>query len=139
MSKLSIEELLEKATQTEKKRRRCENNTNVNKYIDATGWTAGKVAIPTYLIFWHYRMIYKGCHDINKANKTVFFRTFGKKFPSHRKNKQRFYLLNDGIIEVTAENLKAAKAYDNQYWQKKAKTKKTVQLPRQEGNNSNET
>lgn len=96
MKTLSIEELLAKAEDKSSSRRRCENNVNVQKYIDRVGWEAGTLVVPTYVIFWHYRKIYEETHYKSKANKTVFFRTFNKRFPSYRKNNQRFYLLNEG-------------------------------------------
>lgn len=124
---LSIEELLAKATEATKPRRRIENNKNALRYIEETGWEAGTLLIPTYVIFWHYRNQW-ACDRHYKANKTVFFRTFNKSFPAVRKNNQRFYLLKEGIIELTPEVLKDAKQYDKTFWAKK------VRLPKQEGN-----
>jgi hypothetical protein len=119
---LSIEELLAKATEATKPKRRIENNKNTLRYIEETCWEAGTLAIPTYVIFWHYRNVWK-CDRHYKANKTVFFRTFNKKFPAYRKHDQRYYLLKEGIIELNEEILKEAKAYDKQHWKKKEKTK----------------
>ena len=134
---LSIDELLAVAMQKEKKKLRCENHVGVGKYIDRVGWQTGTVLIPTTVIFWHYRKVYDGVDINNKANKTVFFRTFNKRFKSFRKNKQRYYLLNDGIINLTQELYEECKRYDKQHWQKKPRKKKTVRLPGQEGNNGN--
>jgi hypothetical protein len=123
-TKPSIEELLAKVEEKGKPRRRIENNVNTLRYIDEVGWEAGTLSIPTYVIFWHYRTQWAGDRHL-KANKTVFFRTFNKKFPPARKTAQRYYLLKEGIIELTPEVLKEAKAYDKQFWTKKEK----VRLP----------
>lgn len=137
MTKLSIDELLEKAEQKQKKPRRSENHRDVQRYIEAMKIETGTTAVPTYVIFYHYRSIYDGSHFNTKANKTVFFRTFGKRFPTYRKNKQRYYLIND-FIQITDELLRVAKIYDKQHWQKKPRKKKSgVQLSGQEGNDSN--
>jgi hypothetical protein len=137
MAKLSIDELLAKAEEKEKKRVRIENNVNTLKYIERVGWESGTVAIPTYVIFWHYRTQYDGTHITSKVGKTTFFRTFSKRFPAYRKNSQRYYLLKEGIIELTPELLKTCKSYDKQHWQKKPRKKKSLQLLGQEGNDSN--
>jgi len=139
MSKqLTIEELLAKAEDKSKQRLRVENNVNTLKYIERVGWKAGTYAVPTCVIFWHYRTQYTGTHLQAKVKKIVFFRTFGKQFRSYRDAGQRYYLLNEGVINVTPELLKECRAYDKQHWQKAPRKKKeVVQLPRQEGDDSN--
>ena len=129
--KLTIAQLLAKVEVKSRKRVRVENNVNVIKYIDAVGWEVGTTLIPTYVIFWHYRK--QG--NNNLVTKTPFFRTFNKRFPSYRKNTQRYYLLKEGIINITPELLREAKIYDSQYWKRKKKAK--VQLSGQEGHNEN--
>lgn len=133
---LSIDELLAKAEGKPKRKVRCENNVNVQKYIERVGWQTGTYAVPTHVIFWHYRTQYTQTDITAKANKTVFFRTFNKRFPTYRKNNQRYYLLNEGIIEVTDELVKFCKSYDKQHWQKKKREKK-IQLSGPQGNDSN--
>lgn len=134
MAKLSIEELLAKAEEKGKKKLRVENNSNTLRYMDAVGWEPGTQAIPTYVIFWHYRTQYTGTVIQCKVSKTPFFRTFTKRIPSYRKNQQRYYLLKEGIIELTPQLLQDCKSYDRKHWQKKPRKKKTVQLSGQEGN-----
>lgn len=128
----SIEELLAKASEATKKKLRIENNKNTLRYIEETGWEAGTMAIPTYVIFWHYRNEWK-CDRHYKANKTVFFRTFNKKFPTYRKTTQRYYLLKEGIIELTDEVLKEAKLYDKIHWKRKTKVRPSEQVGNDEG------
>jgi hypothetical protein len=124
-NKPSIDELLAKVAEGSKPRRRIENNTNVLRFIDETKLEAGTVAYPNSVIFWYYRNVWPGDRHY-KANKIVFFRTFNKKFPNYRIGKQRYYLLNEGVIPLTDEVKKEAKSYDKQFWSKKEK--KSVQL-----------
>ena len=119
-SQVSIEELLERVASSSKKRRRIENNSNTLRFLDETKLEAGTLAIPTFVIFWFYRNVWPGDRH-NKANKTVFFRTFNKKFPQYRVGKQRYYLLKEGVIEMNDEVIKEAKQYDKTFWAKKTK------------------
>lgn len=139
MAKLSVDELLAKATESSKKKLRVENNRNTLTYMESVGWEPGPIAIPTYVIFWHYRIQYTGCDITNKASKTPFFRTFTKRIPSYRKNRQRYYLLNEGVINLTPELLEECKRYDRKHWQKKPRKKKALQLSGQEGNDTDQT
>lgn len=128
MSK-SIEELLKLVNETQKKEKKPrEDNKNVLQFISDLGIESGTQAIPNYLIFYVYRNLW--CPDDNKrkAKKITFFQTFGKHFPDYRKNKQRFYMLKDGLFDVNEEILKAAKIYDKQHWQAKKVQKKLSAL-----------
>lgn len=126
MSKnLSIEELLAAVKENgTKKKKRIENNTNTLRYIEEMKLEAGTVNVPNYVIYWHYRMVWKGSDSHYKANKIVFFRTFSKKFPCHRHGKQRFYLLKEGCIEIDEQVLEEAKLYDKKYVRFKKEKKK---------------
>lgn len=121
-NKHSIDDLLAKVADTSKKRKRIENNTNVLRFIEESALEAGTQAVPNYVIFWHYRNIWKGDRHY-KANKIVFFRTFGRKFPAYRVGKQRYYLLKEGVIELTDETKEKARIYDKQHWAKKTKVR----------------
>lgn len=134
--KESIDDLIARAENKVKRSRKYENNINTIRYIERVGWEAGETLVPTYVIYWHYRSVYDGCHQDNKARKVVFFRTFSKRFPKYRKNKQRYYLLNN-VIEITEEVLKEAKAYDKNHGQRRKKKKNEIQLSGQEGNDEN--
>lgn len=128
MSK-SIEELLKLVSSKEKKEKKPrEDNKNVLQFISDLGIESGLVAIPNYLIFYIYRNIWCPEESKKKAKKITFFQTFGKHFTQYRKNKQRFYMLKDGIFDVNDEVLKAAKIYDKQHWQSK-KVQKKIQIP----------
>jgi hypothetical protein len=135
MSKPSIEELLAKVAEGSKPRRKIENNASVVRYLKETGIEAGTQAVPTYVLFWHYRNMWPGDRHC-KAKKIVFFRTLSQKgLPHYRVGKQRYYLLKEGVIELNDEVTRQAKIYDKQFWAKKAPKK--VRLPEQTGNSEN--
>ena len=122
-NKPTIEELLAAVKEgSSKKRRKIENNTNVNRYIEEMGLTSGPTPVPNFVLYWHYRQ-WDGSDRKYKANKIVFFRTFSQKFKSHRVGKQRFYLVSG--IELNDQILEEAKAYDKQYVRLGKKEKKT--------------
>jgi hypothetical protein len=122
-NKPSIDELLAAVTQADSKKRiRIENNANTLRYISEMKLEPGTKAVPNFVIFWHYRQIWEGSDNRWKVNKIVFFRTFSKKFPSHRIGKQRFYLLKDDCIEINDKILEEAKLYDKKYVRFKKKT-----------------
>lgn len=125
-TKPSIDELLAKVAEGSKPKRRIENNTNVLRFIEESQLEAGAMAIPTFVIFWHYRNVWKGDRHY-KANKIVFFRTFNKKFPQYRIGKQRYYLLKEGVIELNEQVIKEAKSYDKQFWSKKEKKVRSLE------------
>lgn len=120
---LSIDDLLQVVETKKRSGRKIEDNANVRRYLQETGWEPGTLAIPNYVIYWHYRTKWV-CHKSNKTNKIVFFRCFNKRFPSFRKTNQRYYLLKEGIVELTPEVLKEAKHYDKTYFPKKEKKEK---------------
>jgi hypothetical protein len=124
MSK-SIEELLSlvKSRPEGKRKEKCDNR-DVLDFINDLGIESGTQAVPNYLIFYVYRMIWKTEAMSRKAKKITFFQTFGKHLPDYRHGKQRFYMIKEGIFNVDEELLKAARTYDKQHWQKKAASKK---------------
>lgn len=127
----SIEELLKLIEEKPKSEKRSrEDNKNVLEFMKELGIESGTEAIPNYLIFYVYRCLWKPDEQKRKAKKITFFQTFGKHFPDYRKNKQRFYMLKEGLFNVTEEVLKAARQYDKQHWQsKKAQKEISVHQP----------
>lgn len=121
----SIEELLklvqEKSSSKVKTR---PENKDVLEFINELGIESGTQAIPNYLIFYIYRSVWRVDQPKRKAKKITFFQTFGKHFPDYRKNDQRYYMLKEGLFEVSEELLKAAKQYDKQHWKSKKAQKK---------------
>lgn len=128
----SIEELLELVkSRPAGKRKEKEDNRNVLDFITELGIESGTQAVPNYLIFYVYRTLWKPEDSHKKAKKITFFQTFGKKFPDYRHGKQRFYMLKEGLFDVSEEMKKAARIYDKQHWQTK-KVSKKVQAPQPE-------
>lgn len=132
MSK-TIEELLKLVNERPKtERKKKEDHKDVLDFISELSIESGVQAVPNYLIFYIYRCLWKPENSKRKAKKITFFQTFGKHFPDYRKNKQRYYMLKDGLFNVTEDVLKAAKIYDKQHWQSK-KVQKEVSTFEQEG------
>lgn len=131
MSK-SIEELLKLVNERPKKEKRNkEDHRDVLEFIKELNIESGTQAVPTYLIFYFYRSLWNPENTKRKAKKITFFQTFGRYFNDFRKNTQRYYLLKDGLFNVTEDVIKAAKQYDKQHWQSK-KTQKKVSASEQE-------
>jgi hypothetical protein len=125
----SIEELLKLIEEKpSKKRKEREESRNVLEFIQELNVESGTEAIPNFLIFYIYRCLWKPEDQKRKVKKITFFQTFGKKFPLYRKNKQRYYMLKEGLFKVNDELIKAAKQYDKQHWQSK-KPQKKVSVP----------
>jgi predicted nucleotide-binding protein (sugar kinase/HSP70/actin superfamily) len=124
----SIEELLklieEKPKSTKKAR---EDHKDVLEFIKDLGIESGTQAVPNYLIFYIYRSVWQADFPKRKAKKVTFFQTFARHFPDYRKNKQRFYMLKEGLFDVNEEVLKVAKQYDKQHWQKTQKKLSTLE------------
>jgi hypothetical protein len=121
----SIEELLKLIEEKPKSSRKVrEDNRDVLDFIKDLGIESGVQAVPNYLIFYVYRVIWRVDQQKKKAKKITFFQTFGKHFPDYRKNHQRYYMVKEGIFNATEELLKAAKQYDKQHWQSKKTQKK---------------
>ena len=72
----------------------------------------GLERVPTYVIFYTYRVKWQGIYRSHKANKIVFFRAFNKHFSQVRTGKQRYYLLDGEAFDLTREGLLEAKHYD---------------------------
>lgn len=116
MSK-SIEELLAlvKSRPAATKKDRPEN-TNVLDFIEDLGIESGTQKVPNFVIFYVYRKIWGQEFASRKVKKITFFQTFGKHFPDYRVGSQRFYLLKEGLFDVTDDLKIAAEQYDKQYW-----------------------
>ncbi len=128
MSK-SIEELLKLIEEKPKSsRNKKEDSKNVVEFMQEFQIQSGTQAIPNYLIFYIYRCVWRVDEVKKKVKKITFFQTFSRHFSSYRKNHQRYYLLKEGLFDVTEDLLKTARQYDRQYWQSK-KVQKKVSIP----------
>jgi predicted nucleotide-binding protein (sugar kinase/HSP70/actin superfamily) len=130
MSGKSIEDLLRMVegnkTPSSKPQRVVGNNKNVLRFVEELGLESGTVPVPSFLIFYYYRKVWRNTEEDKryKTTKHSFFVTFHKHFVQHRKSKQRYYLLKEELPETTAELQKKANEYDRNYW---GKTKKKAQ------------
>ncbi len=94
------------------------------KFIQDLKIESGTDSIPTYLIFYYYRSVWK--EDVTKAKKITFFQNFNKHFPTRRIGTQRFYMIKPGIFDLTLKE--AARQYDKQFWSKKETRPKKVSI-----------
>lgn len=117
MEKKTAEELIaiiEQGSSQPKKRKKIESNASTLRYIRENNIESGLVAVPNAVIFHHYCTKWPG-EMKHKANKVVFFRTFNQHFKTVRKTFQRFYLIKEGIYDLSPENVAAAELYNKKY------------------------
>ncbi len=116
-----LNKLIELASQevTKKKAVRVFHSKSVDSFIKDLNLESGDIAIPNELLFYHYRIIH--APESSKVSKIMFFKIIHGRFPSTRKNKQRFVLLKEGSITINEELINKAKEYDKKYWQKSKK------------------
>tara|TARA_R100001086_G_scaffold249698_1_gene190430 strand:+ start:4498 stop:4935 length:438 start_codon:yes stop_codon:yes gene_type:complete len=127
MTDINIDELLELAENAKKekaKRKRGESkqHKSVSRFIEEYPIKPGTDLVPNYVIFYTYRILWKGLTHSNKCNKIVFFRNFNKQFNQKRTGKQRYYLVDASSFDLTREGIEEAKYYDRRY-QKENKKK----------------
>jgi hypothetical protein len=129
MSDKSIEELLKLVSENKPSapsKRVTGNNKTVLKFIQDLNIESGTVKVPNFVIFYYYRRIWNSAMDQQryKTSKHAFFVTFGKHFVQHRQANQRYYLIKEGIFDLSEEAQKKADEYDRNHW---AKAKKKAQ------------
>ncbi len=74
-----IELLLKSKEENSKTRRKVgetKENASVKRFIKQWGLSKGTDRIPNHLIFYTYRVKWKGDHLSNKAKRITFFKTF---------------------------------------------------------------
>jgi hypothetical protein len=138
MSHKTLEELLELVKKTseervEQKQIKKEESHPVRKFINEYPVKPGLVKVPTYVLYYTFRVLYKGSPDITKHK---FFLEFKKMFKQVRNNDQRYYLLDATNLPMTREGLLEAKYYDERNSNGKRKEKKEAKikgLPSQSG------
>jgi hypothetical protein len=110
---LSLEELLdlaEKGIEGELDHTNLSDNSSVSRYIRDRKIQAGEDLVPTYVIYQDYCKNWAPWSK-TKVSKIDFFRKFNKNFTQHRKTKQRYYLLDGELFDLTEENKERAKEY----------------------------
>lgn len=99
---------------------------SVKRFINEWDVRPGKDRIPTFVIFYTYRIKWKGQLRDKKTNLIDFFRTFAKHFKQVRTGKNRYYLLDGSVFDMTREGKLEAKHYE----QTEKKRKKTLKQKR---------
>lgn len=118
----SIDELLNLVNNKDvKKSKRKPDDKTVMQFISEFNIESGTEAVPNYVIFYYFRMLWNKENNRNKAKRAIFFDTFSRHFPHDRTYVQRYYLLKPGIFDLSEEMLKEAKNYDKTNWSKKPK------------------
>ena len=107
---------------------------SVKRFIDEWDIDLGIDKVPGYMVYYYYRMKWKGIHTPDKINKIHFLRTFSKYFTSGRSNNVRYYLLDGTKFDLSREGKLEAKHYDERD-RKRIKTvnqKKKNKIPKLE-------
>lgn len=71
--------------------------------------------VPTFVVYYTYRVKWKGEARSNKLNKITFFRLFNKMFEQVRTGKQRYYKLDRSSFDLSREGLLEAEHYEKRY------------------------
>lgn len=123
MANRSASELLELLRQMNgkpKEKKQKASNSNVLEYLKEMNFKPGTDLVPTYVLFYHYRMIWKPSLT-GKSSKIDFFRTLNTVInEQHRHSHQRYYKLNADPLKLTPEDELKALEYDKRHWKKKS-------------------
>jgi hypothetical protein len=76
------------------------DETKIGDFIGSYFITAGVDRVPTYVIYYTYKVKYGG-----ELSKIEFFRQFKKKFEQKRTGKQRVYMLDGRSFDLSREGL----------------------------------
>jgi hypothetical protein len=124
-------ELLEKAKRdressrsTRRKPGEPKQYASVKRFIKSFGIQEGIDRVPTYVIYYTYRIKWLKEKQQNKTNKINFFRTFKSFFKMVRTGQGRYYLLNGDAFDLTREGRLEAKNYDKQETKRVKTTRK---------------
>ena len=107
-----------------------EDNSNVREFLRELEITDGLTLVPTYIIYYRYKKVWRP-HG-TKLSKIAFFRKINKVFETKRTNSTRYYLLNEGVFDLSKESLDDARKFDKRYRnkiQKKGKPQKQSKAP----------
>ena len=76
------------------------STSKIDGFIKQFNLEKGLDRIPTYIIFYTYKEVFKG-----ELSKVEFFRQFSKLFEKKRTGKQRVYLLSSSSFDMTREGI----------------------------------
>jgi hypothetical protein len=121
----TVEELLALAEKTiaerEVQKVVAKETTPVHKFMVEFPIRPGLVKVPTYVLYYTYRVKFKGNPKITRH---MFFLEFKKLFKQVRHGTQRFYLLDADNLDMTREGLLEAKYYDERHSHGRTKVKR---------------
>lgn len=113
MSNLTSEELIKFLEEVQvKKEVKKKESYSVNKFIKEWEVTAGGDRVPNYVIFYTYRVKWKGQFNSHKEKIQVFFKTFSNYFKRGRTGKGKYYFLDGSKFNLTKEGKEEARAYE---------------------------
>lgn len=115
-----LDELLKLLEQEVQKKREDVKASSPSKdtferFIETMGVVRGPDRIPNYVVFYTYKKIYKKALGEKRYSKVFFFKCMSKFFDSARVGKQRYYLLDKSVFDMTKEGKLIAKEYNNEY------------------------
>lgn len=120
---INLEDLIEALSEAKSNRGIQKHKSSVTRFIKQWGIKEGKDRVPTYVIFYTYRIKWQGDKRPNKVKRVPFFREFTKHFKQVRTGKQRYYLLDSSQFDLSREGKLEAEHYDERE-KKRTKTEK---------------
>lgn len=113
MSELDdLYKLIEESENKAKKSVKKKHSNSVDRFVSDLNITTGLDKIPTFVIYYHYKKLWKETTTMPKVNKIVFFRAFNKLFTQYRTGKQRYYLLDQESFDISREGIIEAREYN---------------------------
>jgi hypothetical protein len=109
----TLEELLEAAQEGEEiaaTKKRVEIHFQIKSFIKAFDLTEGKERIPTFVLYYLFRRLFRPELNPVKLKRNHFFIEISKLFTPKRTGKQRYYLLQP-IKNVDSEVYRKAELY----------------------------
>ena len=86
------------------------DNSNVKEFLREYVVKDGSTLVPNYIIYYSYCKKWRPTG--NKLSKIGFLRKFSVVFEAKRTNKTRYYLLEEGVFDISEEALNEAKEFD---------------------------
>lgn len=105
----TLQELIDLIGEDSEKSPNLHQDNKLQDFYDKLNIRAGVDRIPNYIIYYTYKVGYKG-----ELSKIEFFRQFKKDFIQVRTGKQRSYMLDGESFNLTEEGKIEAKFYDKE-------------------------
>lgn len=102
----------ESAQKVDSKSPKDDKDKSVSEFVKKFNIRAGTKRIHNFIVFFYYRQKFQYAPKLNKIS---FFKEFSKLFPKARVGSQRYYLIDEGVFEMTREVRTEAKYYEQEY------------------------